>query len=139
MRAGIVLHRSGGILKLARIPFWLGLGGRIAGGQQWFPTVSLADYLSAASLLIRDDSLDGSFNVVAPASATNAEFTRELARVLRRPAVLPVPGFAIRAIAGDDLSVQLLGSIRARPRRLLDAGFEFAHPTVRDQLEAALD
>jgi uncharacterized protein len=137
MRAGIVLHRSGGILKLARIPFWLGLGGRIAGGQQWFPTVSLADYLNVASLLVRDESLSGTYNLVAREPATNAEFTRELGRVMHRPTVLGAPGFAIRAIAGGDLSVQLLGSIRARPRRLLEAGYEFEHPTIRDEIEAA--
>jgi uncharacterized protein len=137
LRAGIVLHRSGSILKLARIPFWLGLGGKIAGGEQWFPTVSLADYLDVASRLVADDSMAGSFNVVAPEPARNAEFTRELGRKLRRPTIMPVPGFAVRAIAGGDLSVQVLGSIRARPRRLLEAGYEFEHPTIRDQLDAA--
>jgi len=137
IRAGIVLHRSGSILKLARVPFWLGLGGKIAGGQQWFPTVSLADYLNVGSLLVSDDSLAGSFNVVAPEPARNTDFTRELGRRLRRPTVMPVPGFAIRAVAGGDLSVQLLGSIRARPRRLLEAGYEFENPTIRDQIDAA--
>jgi uncharacterized protein (TIGR01777 family) len=139
MRAAIVLHRSGSILKVAKIPFWLGLGGKIAGGQQWFPTVSLADYLGVASRLVSDDSCSGSYNLVAPDPATNAEFTRELGRRLRRPTVVPVPGFAVRAIAGGDLSAQLLGSIRARPRRLLEAGYEFEHPTIGDQLDAALN
>ena len=138
IRAGIVLDRDGGILKLARIPFWLGLGGRIAGGEQWFPTVSLVDYLDVASRLVADDSMSGSFNVVAPEPATNADFTRALGRRLHRPTVIPVPGFAVRAITGSDLSVQLLGSIRAHPRRLLEAGYEFQHATVGDQLDAAL-
>jgi uncharacterized protein (TIGR01777 family) len=137
IRAGIVLHRSGSILKLARVPFWLGLGGKIAGGQQWFPTVSLADYLNVASLLVADDSLAGSFNTVAPEPARNAEFTREVGRRLHRPTFMPVPGLAIRTVAGDDLAVQLLGSIRARPRRLLEAGYEFENPTIRDQVDAA--
>jgi uncharacterized protein len=137
MRAGIVLHRSGSILKLARIPFWLGLGGKIAGGQQWFPTVSLADYLGVAARLVSDSELSGSYNVVAPEPATNGEFTRELGRRLRRPTIVPVPRFAVRAIAGDDLSVQVLGSIRAVPRRLLEAGYQFQHPTVRAQIDAA--
>ncbi|HSS67535.1 MAG TPA: TIGR01777 family oxidoreductase [Nocardioidaceae bacterium] len=138
IRAGIVLQRDGGILKLARIPFWLGLGGRIAGGEQWFPTVSLVDYLDVASRLVADDSMSGSFNVVGPEPATNADFTRALGQRLRRPTVVPVPGFAVRTITGNDLSVQLLGSIRAHPRRLLEAGYEFRHPTVGDQLDAAL-
>jgi NAD dependent epimerase/dehydratase family enzyme len=137
MRAGILLHSSGSILKLAKIPFWLGIGGRIASGRQWFPTVSLADYLNVASRLIADDSMSGSYNVVAPEPATNADFTRELARKLRRPAIVSVPAFAIRAVAGDDLSPQVLGSIRARPRRLLDAGYEFEHSTIRDEMDAA--
>jgi uncharacterized protein len=139
MRAGILLHRSGSILKLARVPFWLGLGGRIAGGRQWFPTVSLADYLNVASRLIADDSLSGSYNVVAPEPATNADFTRELARRLRRPAIVSVPAFAVRAVIGDDLSPQVLGSIRALPRRLLEAGLMFEHPTIREQVDAAFE
>jgi uncharacterized protein len=139
LRAGIVLHRDGGILKLARIPFWLGLGGKIGGGAQWFPTISLDDYLEVACRLISDDSLAGSFNAVAPEPATNADFTHELGRRLHRPTIVPVPGFAIRTIAGQDLSVQLLGSIRAQPRRLLEAGFEFRHRTIGDQLDAALE
>jgi uncharacterized protein (TIGR01777 family) len=137
LRSGIVLHGSGSILKLARIPFWLGVGGRIGDGGQWFPTVSLGDYLGVASRLVSDPALSGSFNVVGPQPATNLEFTRALARALRRPAVLPVPRLVVRAVAGHDLAVQLLGSIRARPRRLLEAGYEFEHPTLRDQVGAA--
>jgi NAD dependent epimerase/dehydratase family enzyme len=133
------LHEDGGILKLARVPFWLGLGGRIAGGAQWFPTVSLADYLEIANRLVVDSALSGSFNAVAPVPATNAEFTRALGAQLHRPTVVPVPGFAVRAVAGSDLSVQLLGSVRATPRRLLEAGFEFRHRTVRDQVAAAFE
>jgi uncharacterized protein (TIGR01777 family) len=137
IRAGIVLHRDGGLLKLAIVPFWLGLGGQVADGAQWFPTVSLADYLNVASMFVADDAYSGSYNVVAPTPATNAEFTRELGRHLRRPTILRVPRFAVRAITGNALSQQVLGSIRARPRRLLDAGYQFRHPTVSDQLEAA--
>jgi uncharacterized protein (TIGR01777 family) len=138
IRAGIVLHRDGGLLKLAIVPFWLGLGGRVADGQQWFPTVSLADYLNVASLFVTDSSYSGTYNVVAPVPATNAEFTAALGRHLRRPTILRVPAFAVKAITGNALSQQALGSIRAVPRRLLEAGYVFAHPTVAAQLEAAL-
>jgi uncharacterized protein (TIGR01777 family) len=136
MRAAPVLHRSGGMLKLARFPFQLGVGGRVGSGRQWFPSISLPDYLAAATRLATDAGLSGVFNLTAPVAATNAEFTRAMGRRLHRPTVIPVPSFAVKAIAGEQ-SGMLLGSLHVSPERLLDAGFAFAQPTVHDQVASA--
>lgn len=136
-RTSPVLDKSGGALKVMRLPFLLGVGGRIGSGKQWFASISLADYVAASMRLIEDDTLQGAFNLVAPGEATNAEFTRELGRALHRPTLIPVPAFAMKAVAGE-LSGEVLGSLRVAPARLLEAGFSFEHPTVREQLAAAL-
>ncbi len=137
MRTGVVLARSGGALKTIMIPFRLGVGGRLGDGRQFFPTISLHDYLGVVARLVTDSSLRGPFNVVAPVTSTNAEFTRALGKHLHRPTVIPVPHFAVRSAAGE-LSTLVFTSVHAVPRRLLDAGFEFQHPTIDDQLAAAL-
>lgn len=136
IRTAVVLDSHGGALKLMKLPFKFGVGGRIGDGRQWFPTVSLTDCLAAVTRLATDEALEGPYNIVAPVAATNAEFTKALGRQLHRPTVLTVPSFAVKIGAGE-LSGEVLGSIRATPRRLDEAGFEFEHPTVDAQLEAA--
>ncbi|MEJ7741976.1 MAG: TIGR01777 family oxidoreductase [Nocardioidaceae bacterium] len=137
MRTAVVLDKSGGALKTMLLPFKLGVGGRFGNGRQYFPTISLHDYVAAVHRLMTDEALSGAFNLVAPVPATNGEFTQELGARLHRPTVLTVPAFALKKIAGD-LSREFLGSVHAVPKRLLEAGFEFAHPTVGQQLDAAL-
>lgn len=137
LRTAVVLDRAGGSLPLMMMPFRLGLGGRIGDGTQWFPTVSLADYVDAVTLVLTDESLQGPYNLTAPVPATNEEFTKELGRRLHRPTFLRVPAVAMTAVVGD-LGRAMAGSIRATPRRLTDAGFTFAHPTIAYQVEAAL-
>jgi uncharacterized protein (TIGR01777 family) len=136
IRTSAVLDKDGGALKLMKLPFQVGVGGKFGDGRQWFPTVSLPDYQSAVTRLATDENLEGPFNVIAPVPATNGEFAKALARHLGRPCLVTVPGFAMRLAAGE-LSGQVLGSIRATPRRLDEAGFEFAHPTIETQLDAA--
>ena len=136
IRTSVVLDSDGGALKLMKLPFKFGVGGRLGDGRQWFPTVSLSDYRAAVTRLASDDNLEGPYNIVAPVAATNAEFTEAMGHRLHRPTVLTVPGFAVRLGAGE-LSGEVLGSIRATPRRLDEAGFEFSHPTIEEQLAAA--
>lgn len=136
IRTAVVLDSDGGALKLMKLPFQLGIGGRIGDGRQWFPTVSLTDYLAAVTRMATDASLDGPFNVTGPVPATNADFTKALGRQLGRPTFMRAPGFAVRTVAGE-VSGEVLGSIRATPRRLDEVGFEFAHPTIEAQLAAA--
>ncbi len=138
LRTAVVLHRSGGSLKPILLPFRLGAGGRLGDGRQFFPTISLVDYVAAVSRLVVDSTLEGPFNLVAPVVATNAEFTEALGRALHRPTFARVPDFAIKAIGGGGLSTLVLGSVNAVPRRLIEAGFAFQHPTVAEQLDAAL-
>jgi uncharacterized protein len=137
LRTAIVLDRSGGSFKLLVLPFRLGLGGRVGSGTQYFPTISLADYVAAVSRIVTDEAMRGPYNLTAPEPATNAQFTKELGRQLRRPTLVPVPGLALTTVVGD-VGRAMVGSIRAIPRRLMDAGFQFAHPTVADQVAEAL-
>ncbi len=137
MRTGVVLARSGGALKTIMIPFRLGLGGKLGDGRQFFPTISLPDYLGVVTRLATDSSMRGPYNVVAPVPSTNEEFTQALGKHLHRPTVIPVPRFAVEAAAGE-LSTLVFVSVHAVPRRLVEAGFEFKHPTIDEQLAAAL-
>lgn len=137
MRSSVVLSRRGGALKLMLPLFRAGLGGPIGSGQQYFATISLRDWLGAASFLATDESCAGPYNLTGPNPTTNADFARELARILHRPAVLRAPAFGFRAAMGE-VSSELLGSIRLEPARLLKAGFVFEDPTVHDRLVSAL-
>jgi uncharacterized protein len=136
-RTAVVLDRAGGALRLMRLPFLLGLGGRFGSGRQWFPSISLEDYLAAVVRAATDPQLSGPYNLVAPEPATNAELTKQLGNMLHRPTLLPVPAFALRAGLGE-LSGELLGSLKVRPSRLLAAGFQFSHPDIEAQLRVAL-
>ncbi len=137
LRTGVVLDGSGGALRLMKLPFLVGVGGRLGSGEQWFPSISLRDYVAAVTLLATDSSAAGVYNMVAPVAATNADLTAALGKRLHRPTLLATPAFAIRAIAGD-LSSEVLGSVNASPRRLMELGFTFEHPTIEAQVDAAL-
>lgn len=136
-RNAVVLDKDGGALKLIALPFKFGVGGRIGDGKQYFPTISLEDWLSAMMLLITDESTSGAYNLIAPVPATNEEFTKAMGKQLHRPTLIAVPSFAIKTGLGE-LSDQIVGSIRAMPQRLLDAGFKFEHPTIAEQVDSAL-
>ena len=136
MRTSVVLARKGGALKAMLVPFKLGLGGPIAGGKQYFATISLHDWIGAATYLALNEDLSGPFNVSGPDPSTNAEFTAELARQLGRPAFLRAPGFPLRLLG--PLGGEMLASQRVEPHRLLEAGYAFAHNDVTDRLAAGL-
>ncbi len=136
MRTGLVLHRSGGVLKIVKIPFVAGVGGRLGDGHQFFASISLVDYLAAATRLATDEALSGPFNFVAPVAATNREFTQAMGHTLHRPAAIPVPAFVLRTVVGE-LANEMLGSLHAVPRRLTEVGFTFEHATVQAQVDAA--
>jgi len=137
LRIGIALAREGGALALMRRPFALGLGGRLGDGRQWVPWIQLDDLVALLRFALDEESLSGPLNAVGPAPARNAELTTALSRVLRRPALIPVPGFAIRLALGE-LADELLGSKRVLPERALAAGFRFAHPELEEALAAEL-
>jgi uncharacterized protein (TIGR01777 family) len=137
LRSGIVLSRRGGMLGPLRPAFRLGLGARIGDGTQYISWISVTDHVAAVRYLLDHAEIDGPVNLTAPAPVTNAEFTADLARALRRPALLRVPAPLVRAGLGE-LSGELLGSHRVLPRRLLAAGFAFRHPDLASALTAEL-
>lgn len=138
MRTSVVLDRRGGPVKLLLPVYKSGLGGPIGSGDQYFSTISLRDWVRAATFLATSEASRGAYNVSGPGSTSNADFARLFARRVHRPAVVPVPAFALNALAGT-VSSELLNSTRVEPARLLAEGFEFDHPTVDARLAAALE
>ncbi|UTH35578.1 TIGR01777 family oxidoreductase [Pseudomonas sp. KHPS1] len=124
VRTGLVLSADGGMLKRLLLPFRLGLGGRLGDGRQWMPWIHIADQIGLMDFLLQQEAAQGPYNACAPLPVRNAEFTKALGQALSRPAILPVPAFALRAGLGE-LSELLLGGQRAVPKRLLEAGFSF--------------
>ncbi|WP_148575028.1 TIGR01777 family oxidoreductase [Nocardioides caldifontis] len=138
MRTSVVLDRRGGALPAMLLPFRLGLGGRIGNGEQFFATISLHDWLTAATFLAHNE-LSGPFNLTGPEPSTNAEFTEALGKALGRPTVLRVPSLPLRATAlVGPIGGEILASQRLEPKRLLEAGYAFAHNDITDRLAAAL-
>jgi len=125
LRTGIVLSRHGGALKQMLLPFKLGLGGRIGDGRQYWSWIHIADFVSAVHHTVQNSGLSGPVNLTAPNPVSNAEFTRVLADVVKRPALLPVPAFILRLIFGELANEGLLASARVVPKKLLNGGFEF--------------
>jgi len=138
MRTGFPLSADGGLLKPQMLPFRLGVGGKLAGGRQWFPWIALPDWLDAVEFLLERQDIAGPVNVVGPDPVTNATFTEALGRLLRRPTVMPVPGFALQVVLGE-LAGEALRSQRVMPGVLSKAGFRWAHPTLESALRTALE
>lgn len=136
-RIGVVLGRGGGALAQMLLPFRLGVGGRLGTGQQWMSWIALDDLVSLIELAIADAALSGPVNAVAPNPVTNAVFTRELAAALRRPAMFPVPAFALKILFGE-MSQILLGGQRVIPQAALRAGFQFRFTEVGDALRQSI-
>lgn len=134
VRTGIVLAREGGALKKMLLPFKLGAGGRLGTGRQWMSWIHRDDLVSIIRFAATRDDITGPVNAVSPGPVTNAEFTRELARALGRPAFLPAPAFALKLALGEMAEALLLSSQRVTPARLTAAGHVFKYP----RLDAAL-
>jgi uncharacterized protein (TIGR01777 family) len=132
-RTGVVLSPGGGALAKMLPFFKLGVGGPVGGGRQYVPWIHLDDVVGAVLLCVEDTAAKGPVNVTAPNPVTNAELSRALGHVLGRPAVLPVPGLAVKLLYGEMAEIVTTGQ-RARPARLASLGYEFRHP----ELEAAL-
>lgn len=132
-RSGLVVAAKGGAWGRMFPIFRLGVGGRLGSGRQYWSFVSLTDEVRGLLFLLQADELSGPVNLTAPEPARNAEVTRAMGRVLRRPTVLPVPAFALRAVLGE-FSGEVLMSQRVLPRRLPEAGFAFAHPDVESAI-----
>lgn len=138
LRLGIVLGGHGGALERMLPLFRAGLGGRLGSGRQWMSWISEADAVRAFRFAIENGALRGAVNAVAPEPVTNREFTAELARVVRRPALLPTPALALRLVFGEMADAALMASARVAPTRLQRAGFAFEQARLPDALRAAL-
>jgi uncharacterized protein (TIGR01777 family) len=136
LRTGLVLG-DGGALKQMRLPFTLGVGGRLGSGRQWMSWIHIADWIALTQRVIEDDAAAGPFNVTAPGPVTNAEFTKALGRALHRPTVIPVPAFALKVALGELADVLLTGQ-RAVPAKADALGYRFRHPHVAEALAAAV-
>lgn len=138
VRIGVVLAAAGGALPRMLPPFRLGLGGRIGDGRQYMSWIALDDLVAVLRRAALDASLAGAVNAVAPGAVRNAEFARVLARVLRRPAWLPLPAPLVRLLLGEMGRELLLAGARVLPQRLAAAGFDFRHPALEPALRSIL-
>ena len=134
MRFGVVMSGSGGALSRMLPAFRAGTGGPMGGGEQWWSWIALDDLLAAVAMLLFADEVEGPVDVTSPLPLRNRDFVKTLGHVLHRPAVVPLPAVAIKAMFGQMGETMLLTSQRVLPRRLEDLGFRFAYP----ELEAAL-
>ncbi|PMZ88419.1 MULTISPECIES: TIGR01777 family oxidoreductase [unclassified Pseudomonas] len=134
VRTGLVLAADGGFLSRLRLPYKLGLGGPLGDGRQWMPWVHIDDQIALIDFLMQQKEASGPYNACAPEPVRNREFAKRLGRTLHRPAWMPMPALLLKAGLGE-MSTLLLGGQRARPVRLLAAGFTFRF----NDLQSALD
>lgn len=139
LRIGLVLDPEGGALPALLFPHRLGLGGRIGSGSQYVSWISSADLVAAIQHALVSPALVGPLNLVAPAPVANAELSRTLARVLRRPALLPVPASLLRFAMGEAADELLLAGQRVRPAKLVASGFRFRDPELEPALRRLLE
>lgn len=138
LRTGIVLSPKGGALKKQLPLFRLGLGGRFGNGRQWQSWISINDEVGAIVHLL-NSNVSGAVNLVAPHAVTNAEFTRVLAKVVSRPAIVPIPSFGPKLLLGGELADALLFTgQRVVPSALVADGYRFVHPDLETALRALL-
>jgi len=137
-RLGVVLSPAGGALALMLTPFRLGLGGPLGSGRQYMSWVAIDDVVGAIHYALTTEHLRGPVNVVAPNPVMNREFTSTLARVLRRPAVFPVPPVMLRLMLGQLADEALLASARVLPSKLRLTGYPFRYPDLEGALRHLL-
>jgi len=133
LRTAAVFAPDGGMLARLRLPFSLGLGGRLGSGQQWMPWIHLADEVGLIDLLLHREDCAGPVNACAPQRVRNAEFTVALAHALHRPAFIPVPAWVLKLALGEMSNLLLTGQ-RVQPRRATELGYAFKF----GQIDAAL-
>lgn len=135
VRSSVVLSSEGGAFPLMALPFRLFVGGPLGSGKQWFPWIHMEDEVRAIRFLIQNEAASGPFNLTAPNPVTNAQFSRMLGEVMRRPSFFRVPAFAVRLVLGEMSTVVLTGQ-RALPQRLIELGFAFHYPRLKPALRA---
>jgi uncharacterized protein (TIGR01777 family) len=138
VRTGLPLDPGGGLLKQLLTPFKLGVGGPIGSGDQYMSWIHIDDEIALLLWALDDEQVTGTINGTAPNPVTNRELSKALGRVLKRPAVVPVPGVALNVILGRELAETVKDGQRVLPRRALDLGFTFKHPELEPALRDLL-
>jgi uncharacterized protein (TIGR01777 family) len=138
IRTGLVLSKHGGLVKQLLLPFKLGVGGPLVSGDQYMSWIHIADEVGLILWALDNESVSGTINGTAPNPVTNREFTKAFGKAVGRPAVIPVPRFALKAMRGSELTEMITGSARIMPRRALDGGYKFRHPEIGPALEDAV-
>jgi uncharacterized protein len=133
IRTGLVAAKNGGAWSRLLPIFKLGAGGKLGSGKQYWSFISMRDEIAAIKFVMSNSKIIGPVNLTAPEPATNAEVTKAMSKVFSRPALLPVPAFALKSILGE-FSQEVLGSARVIPRVLLDAGFNFQDPNIESAM-----
>lgn len=134
LRTGAVLTIEGGALAKMLPLFKFGLGGKLASGKQIMSWISLEDMVGAIKHLLKSDTISGPVNLVSPHPVSNEKFTKALAHQLNRPAIIPVPAFAMKILLGEMATYLALSSLAVSPQKLLDSGFQFKTPKLPDSL-----
>jgi hypothetical protein len=137
LRTGLVLDPTGGALGKMLPLFRFGLGGKLSNGKQWWSWITLHDQIRAIAFLL-ENQVSGPVNMTSPNPVTNSEFTAGLARAMHRPALFPVPAFALKIVLGG-FSSEVLGSKKVMPQVLTEAGFTFDYPHISSALEKLVD
>jgi uncharacterized protein (TIGR01777 family) len=137
LRTGLVLDPTGGALGQMLPIFRFGLGGKLSNGKQWWSWITLHDQIRAIAFLL-ENKISGPVNLTSPNPVTNSEFTAGLARAMHRPALFPVPAFALKIVLGG-FSAEVLGSKKVMPQALTEAGFTFDYPHISSALEKLVD
>ena len=137
-RIGVVLARDGGALGKMLLPFRAGVGGKIGTGEQWMSWITMTDLIRILLRALDNESMSGVYNAVTPQPVRNRHFVKALGAALHRPAILPLPAFAVRAIFGQMGVETILNSERVIPMRLQDAEFHFEYPELETALERVL-
>ncbi len=134
IRTGIVLGREGGILKKMLPPFKLGLGGKIGRGEQYISWIDINDLIKAILYIIDNDTIFGAINLTSPNPVTNGEFSKELAKLLKRPCVFDMPKILVEILFGQMGKELLLGGKMVYPKKLLESGFKFDYDKLTNSL-----
>jgi uncharacterized protein (TIGR01777 family) len=138
LRIGVVLSKDGGALKKMLLPFKMGGGGIVGNGKQYWSCIGITDLVGAIQHCLLTESLSGPVNAVSCA-VTNYDFTKALGRVLKRPTIMPLPGFAAKIVLGEMAEALLLASARVVPKQLQTSGYPFQHADIESSLRGALD
>lgn len=132
IRSGVVLGRSGGMIKQIYLPFFFGLGGPIGVGTQYMPWIHITDLVNLFIFALKNNNVHGILNGVAPQLVTNAEFTKVFAKAMKRPAVIPLPSFVVNILFSQERAKIMLEGQKVIPKRTKELGFQYQYPNIED-------